>query len=604
MFVARAGILVLVSGLLLAGCFEFGAVECELKAETICPGADLSGQVLRNLDLSGADLSRVDLTGADLTGTNLAGANLIGANLNGAVAMRSNLDDANLGGANLSRARFNGASLRRVVLQGAIMEDTSWTQVSFEDTDLTGANFSTLNMTGASFSGAVLRAVNFQQTILRDTDLTGVDLRDADLTGARLTNADLRGADVSRTNLEAALDLSGVRLNNQALRSRVFERVSLVGADLTGADLTGTIFRLSRLEDVVWNRTVCPNGRLNGAFGQPCCTTNDEPGDGEDQNCDGVDGVDADGDGVASLDSGGDDCDDTVAAIKGGCLTEPGAPEDYKWDAPATYFDHIQIRTDDTRASDLNGDGWPDNALGPLMDSLLSLIGVNMQEYVKERVESGQLSIGAVWPSMNGDEKPEAHFFALEPGPEGTFVANRQGFVTGSKTPRSRVIGGQLSHQSAVLGPHGSIRMPMPFGNAMLDIEIHQPRLEASLEKEGQGMKVHDASLTGFVTKRNIVDGINDYLTSDACSCLTFEGQPLEMSDNGWVSCGGMVETHACTDLDQGDCASIARGCGILASVIAGGGDLDIDDDGQHDAFSVSIGLSGPAAEVVGPTEP
>ena len=185
-----------------------------------CPNCDLAG-----LDLSGARLPGVNLSGANLKGANLKGADLKGANLSGADLQDANLQDANLQGAKL---------------QG-------------------------VNLSGADVSGATLQGDNLQ----------GVTATGADFSGSNLKGDDLQGDQLSNTNFHAA-QLSGANLSAAALQSADLSDANLKGSNLDSADLTSatlagaTNAKGTKLKNVVWSATTCPDGTNSDHDGGTC----------------------------------------------------------------------------------------------------------------------------------------------------------------------------------------------------------------------------------------------------------------------------------------------------------------------------------------------
>jgi uncharacterized protein YjbI with pentapeptide repeats len=159
------------------------------------------------------DLSWADLREANLHGADLVEANLYMANLEGGDLSEANLRSANLIGAKLNKANLSGAHLVEAKCRA----------------DFSGADLRQAILHWATLIGANLRHANLSGADLMEARLGGldpydrVDLVGADLSGAKLMGADLNGADLSRANLIGA-DLRGA---------------AMLDANLTGADLTG-----------------------------------------------------------------------------------------------------------------------------------------------------------------------------------------------------------------------------------------------------------------------------------------------------------------------------------------------------------------------------
>ena len=139
-----------------------------------CGGADFDGASLHRVDFAGTDLSSADFADASLSGASFLDAALVtcyqiadgiqecpGADLSGAVLRR-----AGLAGFDLSSVDFSGADLTGSDLAGATF-------------GVTGEPFGT---TPTDLAGADLSHVDLADTPIGEADLTGADLAGADVT--------------------------------------------------------------------------------------------------------------------------------------------------------------------------------------------------------------------------------------------------------------------------------------------------------------------------------------------------------------------------------------------------------------------------------------
>lgn len=177
--------------------------------------------------INGVD-ARIRLENAELSGAELSGAELFAANLGG----------ARLEGAQLARARLTSAHLDRAVLSRADLTD-----VLLVDSRLNGADFRLAVLAGADLSNASMF----------NADLRGADLRGVNLSGANLRSADLRGADLRGATL-AQTDLTDAILGDDTSDQNTF----------------------TRLDDVTWDRTICPDRTLSNT-NLSTCTANLTP---------------------------------------------------------------------------------------------------------------------------------------------------------------------------------------------------------------------------------------------------------------------------------------------------------------------------------------
>jgi len=211
----------------------------------IGPGADLGGDSLAGLDLANANLSGTDLTSADLDAANLTGANFTSANLTGAL----------LDSATLWKAVFAGANLTGAYLSSAT---------------ITAANLGTATLTRAGGSGIVGSPASLPEhwSILKGYLFgpgAGTDLSDVSLASANLSRVDLSGMTLLRTNLSHA-NLTSANLTKAILNGTDFSYANLTKANLDGAKVSSAIFA-----GTIWNRTVCPDGKLSNKHAHSRC---------------------------------------------------------------------------------------------------------------------------------------------------------------------------------------------------------------------------------------------------------------------------------------------------------------------------------------------
>jgi uncharacterized protein YjbI with pentapeptide repeats len=147
------------------------------KGYLLGPGADLSGDDLKDWDFSNQNLSDTDLAGTDLTGANLTNVSLADADVQGTIftgVTWPGLESGDLTGT-------PAALPANFALVGGYLLGPGAVLVS---ADLTDANLSGLDLAG----------VNFYLASLQDANLSG-----ANLTGAFLDDVELTGATWSHT---------------------------------------------------------------------------------------------------------------------------------------------------------------------------------------------------------------------------------------------------------------------------------------------------------------------------------------------------------------------------------------------------------------------
>ncbi len=154
--------------------------------------------------------------------------------------------DPLLAGGDFSHTDHGGHIHSGESLAGIILVDAGLVSTTLTGSDLTGAN-----LANADLTRAVLGAAN-----LTNADLTRADIRGANLTNAILSDANLSAVwGLSDTQLQAALDLTGVDLSGRDFWTFDFSGLNLSGANLSGAILaqatvTGANFSGADLSNV------------------------------------------------------------------------------------------------------------------------------------------------------------------------------------------------------------------------------------------------------------------------------------------------------------------------------------------------------------------
>jgi uncharacterized protein YjbI with pentapeptide repeats len=160
-----------------------------------------------------------------------------------AAELRSRLESHDAWVASLGRAgaqaRLSHADLRRVDKAGLLLPDVVLHHAVLTSDKLAATDLHSATLFGASLNGADLSA-----STLDEADADGADFRGAEMLATKLVRASLVGASFERADMSAAvldhadlLDarLDGANLRSTSLRGTIFERTSLVGADLRGA---------------------------------------------------------------------------------------------------------------------------------------------------------------------------------------------------------------------------------------------------------------------------------------------------------------------------------------------------------------------------------
>lgn len=160
-----------------------------------------------------------------------------------------NLDSADLTGINLSNINLQGANFQVANLSNAILVGTNLSSAYLPEVNLSYAHLQQAYFCYATFIGAPTET----------SSLYHADLRNSHLTGANFTGADLRMANLSGANLGSS-DADPACPPGNPPEAANFTNAKLKGANLNGANLTG----------VIWDNTVCPDGRNSNDVGGTC----------------------------------------------------------------------------------------------------------------------------------------------------------------------------------------------------------------------------------------------------------------------------------------------------------------------------------------------
>lgn len=138
-------------------------------------------------------------------------------------------------------------------------------EADFRQADLSGhvvffnANAQNSTFSEANLSNSALHFTHFQGADLEYTNLMGADLPGANLAGARLERSQLRNINC------IGCDFTFAQLQDSDLHGANFR-----GSNLSYADLRGADFTQADITQVLWHRTICPDGSQSEDNGDTC----------------------------------------------------------------------------------------------------------------------------------------------------------------------------------------------------------------------------------------------------------------------------------------------------------------------------------------------
>ena len=274
---------------------------------------------------------------------------------------------------------------------------------------------------------------------------------------------------------------------------------------------------------------------------------------------------------------------------------------------------------------DMGGvDNEIDNKLGGLLNALEGLIDFDANVMIADQIAAGAIVIlfefrefddGAsndpsiimpfFYGSIDGCTDYNCSVQSDAAAGNGTFTVSESSFLfdpngcTG--TPLIRFDYAYVDNNHLVAGP-SVFELSLPILDFLLDVEIHNARVEAVLSYSSRGITMTDGKLGGAIPVESIIGGFNQYASSE-CSCLEVtNGRDLvtyEITRNGLVAECSHVTNHC--GMENDICDMFGSMCGLLITLIADQADIDIDGDGVYESLSVGITFEGVSAQVAAP---
>lgn len=243
----------LIPFLMLAACNSLDTVdpvstdECDVDQQpAACPGAELRGAMLegRKLTLASfvqADLRDANLRGATLWGADFTGADLTGADLTGALV-------------NMEPGSQNGN------VAGTAFDGVTWLHTICPDGTSSTANGGTC--------GGHLVPPPAGECNIEDDD--AVEDRVGEDAAAACGWCDIKPQADCTFSRNVERDLRWASLVGADLRASEFGDADMTDADLRGTNLRGAHFRQTKLDNVLWEAAICPDGAVADAVGGTC----------------------------------------------------------------------------------------------------------------------------------------------------------------------------------------------------------------------------------------------------------------------------------------------------------------------------------------------
>jgi hypothetical protein len=268
-----------------------------------------------------------------------------------------------------------------------------------------------------------------------------------------------------------------------------------------------------------------------------------------------------------------------------------------------SWVSSMELEGDGNVGADVDNDGDVDNALGPLLNDISNIVpSLNVNEEFGRGIRTGELAIGVGWPGnvdVQNDEAVRIDVFDLvdvddDPATHDEYYVSEASFLPGTEIPWTRFVNGEIDNGVLSAGP-SIFRLVLPLGPIALTLEIQRAVLGGTVAFHNGGVALRDGTLSGAVPWVNLIGAVNSFLQSPNCSCLDLDSDLIDPETN---SCA-QVNADECTG-PQETCGLLVNSCGILVAILSSRLDLDLDDNGEVDAFSVFLHLGAEGTDVLG----
>ncbi len=414
-------------------------------------------------------------------------------------------------------------------------------------------------------------------------------------------------------------------------------------ADTTEADTTET-------DTTVVPDEICDDGEDNDEDGDIDC---------DDSDCDGTEACkepvpeDTDAlcdDGEDNDEDGDIDCDDSDCATTTPCLTadcpapgevrggecvQPNEPVEGA-EGTYSYLNSLAIPTSGTDAEccfDFNNDGVVDNALSGVLDLVGTMADdIDVTALVEEALEADDIALVLSWGKGENEEGFHIYLATNDVDgngePDQAFADRVDGagifqLMTDAVDEYGSLVQFNVATRDGDVVTAGPsqfrLSLPIAAGGIELDLDltIEQATIEgatvvtdtgiASVDEtfdiDGEDVEFGGMKLGGVVPLDQLGALLED-LASD-CTCAGFDPSlpVINYGDDGETYVLECAQTPAagCTADDGLVCENLSTACGFLSIIVGVLSDIDMNDNGVGDAFSVGIRFGATGATLADP---
>ena len=293
-------------------------------------------------------------------------------------------------------------------------------------------------------------------------------------------------------------------------------------------------------------------------------------------------------------------CDGDQICSQGQCLDPAG---DYAFSADNSLVSEVAVAGATGCCFDLNGDGEVDNGAGDLINNLGGLLGggLDIDGAIQDAIDSGQVTVlldmqGLDDSSNDGSVQLDG-FFGYG---DGGYLVQPSSFVPETQIPIVS-FPGSITGGALLAGP-STFAASIPLSGSVLDIEVLDTWISGKVVTTDGSFAIEQGKLGGLLPMAQLVDAINA-LAGSMCSCLANGGDILSLSGENSLSCaaGFQFGASTCGAGDNEICTGVADNK-TLACIAIGiiKPDIDTDDSGQADAFSVGATFASMPVTIAG----
>ena len=309
------------------------------------------------------------------------------------------------------------------------------------------------------------------------------------------------------------------------------------------------------------------------------------------------------------------DTNNTVVPIddppKCGDANEPARcsedPSSYMWKTASVIDSLVVAGPEDDCCFDFTGDGEPDNGLGELLGTFPDL---DVNTGLADNIADGSLVIilehddltdlagGSYvvnfwvgdWDGITGYDPAGGNAVKIKPES-----------IDAGAQPQAYLPDALLANNKVEAGP-GTFILSIDLLGSPLELRLVSTRITADLNAAASsidnGVALTNGKLGGVIRVEDIIVGVNKF--AETCTCLGISGELIDW-DNASQS-GTCQDTAGSTCVADGEdtCDSIADNCSLIADLLPGFADVDLDGDEQFDGFSLAATFTTVGAKITG----